>query len=127
MYLRKRPNNAYIRINIKAQLVTRKKLMPLHKEKAKVQHKGRLKGEMHSLDAINKAIQVCGGKRSSLARELDVSWQQINLWLKGQSIVTGERAVMIEEVTKGKVKREEVRPDLYRPIKGGEDEVGTEQ
>ena len=79
---------------------------------------------MHSIEAIEKAIKVCGGKRSHLARRLNVSWQQIRLWLEKKSIITGERAVMIELVTNGEVKRDEIRPDLYRPIKGNYDEVG---
>ena len=91
--------------------------MPASKETNKAQHKGRLKAVMHDIDAIHRAIEVCGGKRSQLAKQLGVSWQQVELWVKGRSIVTGERAVMIEVITKGEVKREEVRPDLYEPIK----------
>ena len=101
--------------------------MPTRKQKPKIQHKGRLKGQMHNIDSIYKALQFFGGKRSDLARELGVSWQQVQLWLKGESVVTGERAVVIEMITKGRVTREEIRPDLYRPLKGDEDEVGTEQ
>jgi len=86
-------------------------------------HKGRLRGEMHNIDAILRAIDILGGTRSDLANALNVSWQQVTLWLNGDSIVTGERAVVIEEITKGEVTREEIRPDLYRSIKVNSDEM----
>ncbi len=99
-------------------------MMPNETNKTKVQHQGRLKGEMHDTEAVERAIKVCGGKRSHLAKRLNVSWQQVRLWLEEKSIITGERAVMIELVTNGEVKRDEIRPDLYRPIEGNYNEVG---
>jgi DNA-binding transcriptional regulator YdaS (Cro superfamily) len=87
-------------------------------EKVSGNHKGRLKNRMHDVKALERAIEVCGGKKSILARRLGVSWQTIALWLdveKGTRI-TAERALCIEYVTGGKVTRRELRPDLWAPM-----------
>jgi len=79
-------------------------------------HKGRLKSRMHDVDALKRAIEVCDNKRSILARRLNVSWQTIELWLRGKSCITAERAMSIEYVTGGKVTRRDLRPDLWAPM-----------
>ncbi len=92
--------------------------------KSKIRHNGKLKCAMHSIEAIQSAVDACGGKPADLAREAGVSWQQVKLWLTGRTIVTAERAVAIEEITKGKVTREEIRPDLFRIRERAAYEVG---
>lgn len=37
-------------------------------------------------------------------------WQ----WINGRTQITAERAVEIETITGGQIKRQELRPDLYR-------------
>jgi len=83
-------------------------------KKQKILHKGKLKCVMHDVDAIQRAVNVCGGKPADLARQAGVSWQQVKLWLTGKTIMTAERAVAIEEITNGKVTREEIRPDIFK-------------
>lgn len=97
--------------------------MPAKKKQIRNGKKGRVSGQMHNVEAIKKAIEVCGGLHQDLASRVDVSQQQVSLWLSKQSIVTGERAVMIEIATNGEVSREEVRPDLFRPIESDDYEV----
>lgn len=84
---------------------------------------GRLKSNLHSIDALKRAIELCGGKRSVLAKRLNVTWQTIELWLHGKSCITAERAMSIEYVTGGKVTRRELRPDLWAPMEKYYDEV----
>ena len=95
-------------------------------------HGGRLKARMHNIDALQRAIEVCGGKRSVLAKRLGVSWQTVALWLetgkdkKGKkkgACITAERALCIEYVTGGKVTRQDLRPDLWAPMEEYYDEV----
>lgn len=92
--------------------------------KKKIQHLGKLKGEMHSIEAVKDVVKYCGGTPASLARESGVSWQTVNLWLTGRSIISAERAVALEEITKGQVTREELRPDIFKREKQ-KNEVGA--
>jgi len=82
--------------------------------KKKIQHLGKLKGAMHNIEALKEAVEYCGGKPVDLAREIGVSWQAVNLWLTGRSIISAERAVVIEEITQGQVTREALRPDIFK-------------
>jgi len=86
-------------------------------------HGGRLKARMHNIDALQRAIDSCDGKRSILARRLNVTWQTIELWLHEKSCITAERAMSIEYVTGGKVTRQDLRPDLWAPMEEYYDEV----
>lgn len=86
-------------------------------------HKGKIKQPMHDVSALERAITVCGGKRSTLARRLNVSSQSIELWLHEKNAISAERAMRIEYVTKGEVTRQELRPDLYEPMMEYYDEV----
>jgi DNA-binding transcriptional regulator YdaS (Cro superfamily) len=51
--------------------------------------------------------------QGDLAKALGVSQGLVSQWLSGATSVTAERAVQIEQITGGKVKRQELRPDLY--------------
>jgi DNA-binding transcriptional regulator YdaS (Cro superfamily) len=82
--------------------------------KKKIQHLGKLKGRMHNIKAIEDVVKYCGGIPADLARESGVSWQTVKLWLTGKSIISAERAVALEEITKGKVTREALRPDIFK-------------
>ncbi len=81
--------------------------------KKKTQHLGKLRGVMHDIDALKEAVEYCGGKPAYLARKMGVSWQAVKLWLTGRSIISAERAVIIEEITEGQVTREALRPDIF--------------
>lgn len=86
-------------------------------------HGGRLKARMHNIEALERAIELCDGKRSILARRLNVTWQTIETWIHGKSCITAERAMSIEYVTGGKVTRQDLRPDLWAPMEEYYDEV----
>lgn len=71
---------------------------------------------MNSKQALEKACDLLGGQ-SALARLCGVTQQAVHQW-----VVTGKcpakRAVEIERATWGKVRCEQLRPDLYtaRPV-----------
>lgn len=51
--------------------------------------------------------------QTEFAKRLGVSQGLINQWLTGKTKITAERAVAIEHETGGKIRRHELRPDLY--------------
>lgn len=64
-----------------------------------------------SLLAINRAIEL-SGSQGKLAARLGITKAFVSQWARGVK-VRAERAVQIEKVTNGLVRREELRPDLY--------------
>lgn len=58
-----------------------------------------------------RAVGIAGGA-GSLARAVGVSPQFVYQWLKGDRRVSPERCADIERATGGKVRCEELRPDL---------------
>ncbi len=63
------------------------------------------------MNALEKAIKIIGNQ-SSLARLIGVSPQAVQQWVeKGKPPI--ERSIDIEEATKGRVKRCELRPDIF--------------
>jgi DNA-binding transcriptional regulator YdaS (Cro superfamily) len=66
--------------------------------------------QTQTASAIKRAIDYAGGHRA-LGRLLEVDHQLIGYWMK--SSIPAHRAVQLEKVTNGKVKRHELRPDLY--------------
>ncbi|MFZ5674312.1 MAG: transcriptional regulator [Pseudomonadota bacterium] len=63
---------------------------------------------------IARAIQTCGGQ-VPLALKAGVRQQTISKLLNRQHAVSAEVAVKIERATEGKVTREDLRPDIFRP------------
>lgn len=61
-------------------------------------------------DAAKRAAESAGGLRA-LARQLNVSYQAVQKWLK--SGVPPTRVLEVEEVTG--ISRHELRPDVYGP------------
>jgi len=66
-------------------------------------------------EGVAKAIEVAGGTYDALAVKLKCSTTAIRKMLYNNC--TAERAVEIEKVLKGKVKREEIRPDIFADYK----------
>jgi DNA-binding transcriptional regulator YdaS (Cro superfamily) len=64
---------------------------------------------MELRDILNRA-----GSRASLARALGVSPQAAHGWVDFNRIPAA-RAIQIEQVTDGLIKRHELRPDLWEP------------
>ena len=62
------------------------------------------------LKAYKKALEIIGSK-SELSRKLGLSRQSVTDWnvLK----IPPKHVVKIEQLTNGKVKRSDLRPDLY--------------
>lgn len=71
---------------------------------------------MNSQQALEKACEVMGGQ-SSLARACGVSPQAVQQWV-ATGVCPAKRAAQIERATWGKVRCEQLRPDLYaaRPV-----------
>lgn len=65
-----------------------------------------------SIDALSKAIDVCGGQ-SSLASKIGKKQAHISMWLSRDMKVPADQVLKIEQVTG--VPRHELRPDLYPP------------
>ena len=80
----------------------------------------RIFARKHNIGPVKKAIQICGGTMNGLAKRLNIRQQLVSMWLnknaegKPLSVIQGEMAVQIEAVTNGKVRRQDIRPDLYR-------------
>ena len=62
-------------------------------------------------NALEKALSCFNGCKADFARELGVTPMVVNHWFRRG--VPADRIVDIERVTKGYVKREELRPELY--------------
>jgi DNA-binding transcriptional regulator YdaS (Cro superfamily) len=63
---------------------------------------------------IPQYLEKHGLAQAEFARLLGVTPGLVWQWLNGETKVTAERAIVIEEVTGGAVSREELRPDLYQ-------------
>lgn len=71
-----------------------------------------------TIDALKKAIKTIGSQRR-LSKNLGISSQRVNHWVNRDKKVPGEFCIAIEKLTKGKVTRFELRPDIFLPIKDG--------
>ena len=69
---------------------------------------------------LTKARQAAGGRKSDLARLLDITPAAISQWVR----VPYRRALQIEARTGGRVTRAEMRPDLFGALATGEAERG---
>lgn len=65
--------------------------------------------------AIDRAIDAVGGL-TAMAAACEVSPAAVSKW---RQKVPAERVVQIEAATAGAVRREELRPDLYRAVEAG--------
>lgn len=52
-----------------------------------------------------------------LARALHISQSLVSQWVKGEKPVSADKCAAIERVTKGRIKRVQLRPELFGPIK----------
>lgn len=75
------------------------------------QIEGRPPHSSYGVLAIVEAIKIMGGT-SALARALDLTPSSVSIWLRGGT-VAAHRAIQIEHVTKGAVKKEQLRPDIF--------------
>lgn len=70
------------------------------------------------LDAVRKAVELLGGQRAA-ARTLGCSqhkiWKAVNDQLVGG--VDPQLAADLHRATKGKVKKSDMRPDVFEPRK----------
>ena len=66
------------------------------------------------LEALERAIEVAGSQ-AELARRIGGNVKQAHVWnwLNRDGQIPAEMVLLIETATAGKVKREELRPDLY--------------
>lgn len=67
---------------------------------------------MKPKDPLERAVEIVGSQ-SALARILGVGRSRVNNWLNRDLAIPAEFAVPIERATLGKVKRHELRPDVF--------------
>jgi DNA-binding transcriptional regulator YdaS (Cro superfamily) len=60
---------------------------------------------------VQKAVEVAGSQ-TALAKLIGVRQQHVWKWLRMERI-PAERAIEIEQATKGRVTRHELRPDIF--------------
>ena len=63
-------------------------------------------------EALSRWVKTIGAKKA--AELCGVREPAIYHWLRGTRQITAERAVQIEEVTRGALRREDLRPDLFK-------------
>ena len=68
---------------------------------------------MSRLKAISLAADIVGSK-AELARAIRVDAATISKWFKESREPTPEQAREIERMTGGQIKREWIRPDIFR-------------
>lgn len=67
---------------------------------------------MHHRDLIESAIKALGSQEK-LAEAIGISQQGVSYLLRHAPRVTAEVAVAIERATRGKVRRSDLRPDIF--------------
>lgn len=65
------------------------------------------------MDPIKQAIEAVGGQQSELASLITVSPQMVNQWVHGIRPVPAKHCIAIEQATKGRVTRYDLRPDVF--------------
>lgn len=63
-------------------------------------------------NALQTAVFLIGSQ-ASLARQLGVQRSTVNSWIHGRNRIPPEAAIKIEKLTNSKVKKSELRPDLF--------------
>lgn len=77
---------------------------------------------------LQRAVEIAGGQ-SALAKAIGVKQAHIWHWLNRAKQVPAQHAIAIEKATGGKVKRHELRPDVYpieEPCSGEHAEASEE-
>lgn len=72
---------------------------------------------MHHRPLIERAVSLIGSQQK-LAEAIGLSQQGVSYLLKQAPRVTAEVAVAIERATKGEIRREQLRPDIFTPTTG---------
>lgn len=67
------------------------------------------------LSALERAISICGGQ-TALGKAVGKTQSHVWNWLHRSGRVPADMAASIERATKGKVKREQLRPDIYGAV-----------
>lgn len=70
-------------------------------------------GGVTATEALKKAVRLCGGP-TALAKRMGIRQSVVSMWLARES-TPPERCNAIEAATGGAVRREELRPDIFRP------------
>ena len=66
------------------------------------------------MKVIATYLRRTGLSQSQFAELLDCSQSLVSQWITGETSITPERALEIERVTSGKIKRQQLVPKLYR-------------
>ncbi len=67
--------------------------------------------DMHDVQAIKKAADICGSL-SKLAIAIGANYTSVFKWAHGKTVPTPLNCMRIEKATRGKVKKEEIRPNF---------------
>lgn len=68
---------------------------------------------MDNYYALQQAVDYFESQ-TALARELGVSKQAVNSWLKKRNKLSIEMAIRIEKITKNNISRQDLRPDIFQ-------------
>lgn len=63
------------------------------------------------MDSIRKTVDLLGGVKSAAAH-LDVSHQLVYFWLQGERRFPADKCPLVEKLTGGAVRCEDLRPDV---------------
>ena len=66
------------------------------------------------MSAIATYLKRTGLSQRQFAELLNCSQSLVSQWITGETRMTAERALEIERVTSGKIKRQQLLPELYR-------------
>lgn len=70
---------------------------------------------MHHREHVKRAIEIMGSQQA-LADAIGMSQQGVSYVLHFAPRVTAEAAVAIEKATRGEVRREDLRPDIFGEV-----------
>lgn len=69
---------------------------------------------MDRSELIKQAIEVCGGTQKALADAIGLTQPGVHWLLYGDGQVSAETAIKIDMATKGRVRKEALRPDIFK-------------
>ncbi len=65
---------------------------------------------------LGPLLATLGISQAELARRIGVSQASVSQWVSGVKRLPAEQCAAIERATKGRIKRKELRPDLFGPL-----------
>lgn len=64
---------------------------------------------------ISDYLELMQMSQADLAKQLGVSQGAVSHWVTGRVLPRAQHALLLEQITGGRVRRHETRPDVYPP------------